>query len=109
MTGPLIKINEDFNRGDQRRAYREFWSVMYPIVALVVESSFMHPSTGMKTDPTQAEIKERTDVCKKLVDTMRNDLGWSQVRIKDNLALALRTKLSGLVVDLDALAKRGSW
>jgi len=105
---PLIQIKQGWGPSDERRAYREFWVEMHPIVTMVVEGSFMHGSTGMR-NVTKAEVAERVALCKALVDEMRRDFRWSKQRIRDNLSLALRTKLAGLVPDLDTLGKRASW
>ena len=46
-----------------------------------------------KQDPKGSEVKERFDIALKLVQDMRNDLGWSWRRIGDNLGPALTDML----------------
>ena len=108
MTGPLIKINDSFTRKEKEKAMLEFWAELAPCLVMVVEASFMEGQHSMR-HPTQSEVKHRTNMAKELIEEMRRTYGWSKTRIQDNLAIALRTRLSGLVVDLDAIAKRGSW
>lgn len=104
----LIRINEPLYPSEKKKLYKEFWSEMFPVCATVVEASFMDGQHAMR-NPTTASVKERIEVCKSLVEEMRQTYHWSKQRITDNLALCLRTKLSGLVVDLDSIAKRSSW
>jgi len=104
----FLKFNGKYSRSEKAHALQEFWDEMMPVVVVVVESTFAHDSTKVN-HITSAVIKERTNMAKELVDTMRRDFGWSKTRIRDNLAVALRTQLSGLVVDLDSLGRRGSW
>ncbi len=104
----LIRTDTQYTRQEKARALKAFWDEMNPVVAVVVESTFSHVSTGVR-HITTAEVKNRTNMARDLVDNMRRDFGWSKARIRDNLAIALRSKLAGLVVDLDSLGRRGSW
>ena len=104
----LIKMDTKYSRQEKVRALKAFWDEMMPVVAVVVESTFAHDSTTVRHITTSV-VKERTLMAKNLVDTMRQDFGWSRTRIRDNLAVALRSQLAGLVVDLDTLGRRGSW
>lgn len=101
----LIRVN-DWGRNDARREYAQFWKEMFPAVVVVVEASFIN--AGME-NPTQAEVKARIDMTKKIVDQMRQDLKWSKTRIKDHLMAAIEAKLDGRELDLQALDRRGGW
>lgn len=107
----FIKISDNYTRSEKRKAYEDFWKMMMPIVGIVVTASFEHgphaQTNGMT--PTRAAIAERVDICKTLVDTMRQEKKWSKWRIRDTLPYALRCHLSGIVVPLDQLNNRGSW
>jgi len=104
----LIRVNGGSGRPDAKREYREFWADMYPVVVVVVEASLMNAVTLVR-DPTSAIVKERVEMAKKIVDEMRQDFHWSKTRIRDNLAIVLRSRLAGLAVDMDTLGKRSSW
>ena len=108
MTGPLIRIGDSLSPSEKKAAYREFWVEMYPPVAEIVLKSFANKETGMR-EPTQSEIRHRVEFCKKLVDELRKDHGWSKMRIKDNLAYVLRARLAGIHIDLAALGQRSTW
>jgi len=105
-----IKTNEGWGRSDEVRAYKEFWDEMMPTVANVVTNSFEEGQCPV-SHVTGTEVKHRTNLAKDLVELMRKEFVWSKQRIRDNLALALRMRLNGMVVDLDSLgaAGRSSW
>ena len=104
---PAIKVNEDDPKAEQKRAYLTFWSEMSPVVTKVVEQSF----TGEHSmrNPTRAEAERRVRICKELCDDMRGEYRWSKARIKDVLPKALSGILSGLAIDLEAMARRNTW
>jgi hypothetical protein len=79
-----------------------------PFVGNVVTHSFAEGQHSMR-NPTRKEITERVDLCRKIVDTMRQELKWSKHRIRDTLDLAVRARLSGLHLDLSLLGRRGTW
>lgn len=93
---------------EKRRAYRDFWVEMMPHVGNVVVESFVSQESGMR-NPTMAEVKERTEFCKRLVDELRNDFQWSAQRIRDNLGVVLRAKLAGIELPLEKMAQRITW
>jgi hypothetical protein len=101
----LIRVN-DWSTPERKREYAQFWADILPVIVYTVEDSFFN--RGMK-NPTQAEVKHRTEVAKELVGAMRFEFGWSRQRIRDNLKIALDAKIAGLAVDLDVLGKRNTW
>lgn len=102
---PLIKVS-DFDRSDARREEKRYWQEMLPVVAQVVEQSFV--DANMR-NPTRSEVKKRVDQAKALVDTLRRDFKWGKTRIKDNLLHVLRAELVGLKLDLESFGRRASW
>lgn len=105
----LIKTGEGWNRSDDRREYMLFWQEMFPVVSRVVAASFEDTDAGKMEHITHAEVKERSEWCKRTVDTLRKDKQWSKQRIKDNLAMILRCHLGGIALDLDTLGARTTW
>lgn len=103
-----IKFSDKFSRSEKQKAYQAFWAEMMPKVSNVVAASFDKGNHAMR-HPTRHEIKRRVDLCKDLVDTMRQQFKWSKWRIVDTLPYALRCRLSGIHVPLDRLARRGSF
>lgn len=100
---PLIKVGTKDE--ERKQAVLDFWTKMAPIVVKTVEESFL---TSEMRNPTHHEVKRRTEITKALAEEMR-DLKWSKARIKDTLPRALRLRLTGLVVDLEAMGERSSW
>jgi len=103
-----IKVSDNYTKGEKRKAYEGFWREMMPYVREAVVDSFAKGVHAMR-NPTKGAVQERVDMCKKLVDTMRQDLKWSKFRIRDTIGYHLRAKLSGIEVPMDSMAKRNSW
>ena len=82
--------------------------MMMPIVGAIVTNS-LAAGPHKVDDPTRRQVTERVDTCRELVDMMRQQFKWSKWRIRDTLPIALRARLSGLHLDYDRLARRGSW
>jgi len=104
----FLKISDKYTRSEKRKAYEDFWKSMMPRVGHVVVLSFAKGQHSMR-NPTRSAIQERVDLCKEIVDLMRQQFKWSKRRIIDTLPLALSSKLSGLHIDLEHLSRRGSW
>lgn len=103
---PLIVVRDRLSRRERRQEYQEFWRSMMPFVCESVVKSFFIEHTQ---HPTRSAVKERVDICKGLVDQLRNEFVWSRVRIRDHLTLLLRARLNGEQIDLEFLARRSSW
>ena len=54
-----------------------------------------HSFTQDNAVQTDAEIKQRFEICFKAYKILRHDLGWSLQRIEDEMPLALRALLDG--------------
>lgn len=54
-----------------------------------------HSFTEDNTQQTDAEIKQRFEICFKAFKILRYDLGWSLERITDEMPIALRALLDG--------------
>ena len=100
-----IRVNE-FSSEDAKRDYVKFWAEMYPAVTKAVESSFL--DANMR-NPTSNEVRRRASMAKSLVEEMRHDLKWSRPRIKDLLLTVLKSRLSGVKLDLEAMGRRTLW
>lgn len=105
----LIKVNHE-SPEDKKRDYALWWGEMFPYVVVAVEDSFLRgKDQGAMRTPTRAEVKERSNICKDLVEFLRQEKGWSKMRIRDHLSMLLRAKLAGIEVDYDSLDARVSW
>lgn len=103
-----IRMGRRASRREVRREQANFWERMKPYVANVVVASFAGDEGGMR-NPTMAEVKERTEFCKRLVDELRNDMHWSFQRIRDHLPIVLRARLAGVELPLERMAARITW
>jgi hypothetical protein len=65
------------------------------IEAAIAKSFAEDAKRGERVVMTRGEVKRRTEFCVEVARALRSDLGWSVVRIVDELPRALRAKLDG--------------
>lgn len=96
-------------RSQLKQAERAVWDEIMPAIASAVEASFAAGKRGEMLQITGTELKERTEYAHKIAKILRYDLKWSKTRIKDHIEVILRSKLSGIELDLDSLGRRTVW
>jgi hypothetical protein len=74
-------------------------------VTLAIEDAIARSfETHPMRHPTQAEVKRRFDMCARIFERLRGQLGWGLVRTLDLMPLYLDTELNGSIWTPDARA-----
>lgn len=82
-----------------KRWVEEFYQNVGPIIASVVEKSFI--TEGMRS-PTKDAVRERLDWCWDMAKMLKHELAWSLPRIRDRLSTLLQRHLRGESIDLES-------
>jgi len=98
-----IKMSDAPTRRELEEDYKLFWDEMKPYVAVAVEESFS--GDGSMDTVSKAEVNRRVKIATDLVHMLRREGRWSKFRIRDNIGMILRAKISGIELDLNEVGK----
>lgn len=105
---PHLILPDRYTRSEKRADYAAFWAWIYPHLVKAVEKTFLESPT--RHQPSTAEIKDRVDKAKRLVEELRRDAKWSKFRIRDRLGDLLAKMVRGEKIDMSVEdRKKGAW